>query len=96
MVSDSRNSVGSSISMPSMVAAKTLAQSRGRLMIVMPGLARVLERAVILFIIIIIYLPFFSSSFSFAEGKKKKSKYYGLNCKLHHLNLGSFIFIFIF
>ena len=78
MVSDSRNSVGSSISMPSMVAAKTLAQSRGRLMIVMPGLARVLERAVILFIIIIIYLPFFSSSFSFAE-EKKKSKYYGLN-----------------
>ena len=62
--------MGSSISMPSMVAAKTLAQSRGRLMIVMPGLARVLERAVILFIIIIIYLPFFSSSFSFAEGKK--------------------------
>ena len=43
MVSDSRNSVGSSISMPSMVAAKTLAQSRGRLMIVMPGSARVLE-----------------------------------------------------
>ena len=64
--------MGSSISMPSMVAAKTLAQSRGRLMIVMPGLARVLERAVILFIIIIIiYLPFFSSSFSFAEEKKK-------------------------
>ena len=71
MVSDSRNSVGSSISMPSMVAAKTLAQSRGRLMIVMPGLARVLERAVILFFIIIIYLPFFLLLFLFQ--KKKKS-----------------------
>ena len=71
MVSDSRNSVGSSISMPSMVAAKTLAQSRGRLMIVMPGLARVLERAVILFIIIIICFPFFSSFFFFCRRKKK-------------------------
>ena len=64
--------MGSSISMPSMVAAKTLAQSRGRLMIVMPGLARVLERAVILFIIIIIiYLPFFLLLFLLQ--KKKKS-----------------------
>ena len=72
MVSDSRNSVGSSISMPSMVAAKTLAQSRGRLMIVMPGLARVLERAVILFIIIIIiiYLPFFLLLFLLQKKKK--------------------------
>ena len=63
--------MGSSISMPSMVAAKTLAQSRGRLMIVMPGLARVLERAVILFIIIIICFPFFSSFFFFCRRKKK-------------------------
>ena len=64
--------MGSSISMPSMVAAKTLAQSRGRLMIVMPGLARVLERAVILFIIIIIiiYLPFFLLLFLLQKKKK--------------------------